>query len=65
LLEGAAHADAEGVEDVTGTLDGDVVVLVALVARDLGLVHAEPCGELALREPEGDAQGDEGVRLQR
>src|SRR5450432_1047057 len=55
LLERASHPHAERVEDAARAVDTDVVVLVALVTRNLRLVHAEAVRELALRETERDA----------
>ena len=49
-VDHAAQADSQCVEDAARALDGDSVVLVALIARDLRLVHVEVLRELALRE---------------
>jgi hypothetical protein len=40
-------------------LDGDAVVFVPLVARDLRLVHPEPLGQIPLGEAAGDAEADQ------
>ena len=59
LLKGADEPNIQRVEDSAGALDGDPMVLIALVAGYLRLVNTEALGELALGEAERDSKADE------
>jgi hypothetical protein len=60
-LDSGDQAHAESFKHLAGPVDGDAVVLVALVARDGGLVDLEPARKLALGHAAGDAEADQGL----
>src|SRR5690606_2243181 len=58
---GAPQSTARAGQHAARALDGDAVVLVSLIPRDLRLVDTEARGELPLRQAPRDTQGDQGV----
>jgi len=61
FLEPTGQLHGERIQDATGPLDGDSVVLVSLVARHLRLVNAQSLRELPLGQSERDAERHEHV----
>ncbi len=50
---------AESFQDTLCSIDGDAVVFVAFVARNLRLADFKPLGQLALSHPFGDTECDQ------
>ena len=56
LFESASQLDAKRIENPACSLNGDCVVLVTFVSRDLRLMNPKPLSELSLCEPKCNAQ---------
>lgn len=52
---------AQGVDDLGSAVDGDAVIFVALIARDLRGINVQPLGQLGLAHVGGDSQANQRV----